>query len=117
MVVKFSFTNNLDKYIDSMSEKFRKKCVMKRAVYSDVLKRLSLPKDKSVGLFSSQFIYWMKQRFVLTRVAVVEIGCCIKSKKTICSYEAFYNVISETYVTTSREDRHKTVFELNTQYS
>ena len=51
------------------------------------------------------------------RVADVEIGCRIKSKKAICIYEAFYNVIGEVRATTSHGDRHKIVFELNTQYS
>ena len=53
----------LDKYIDSMREKFRKKCVIKKDVDNDILKCLSLLKGKPVGLFSSRFIYWVKQRF------------------------------------------------------
>ena len=34
--------------------------------------------------YSSKFIYWVKQNFILLKIAVNEVGCCIKSKKPIC---------------------------------
>ena len=66
-------------------------------------------KTNRAVLFSSRFVYWVKQRFVLMRVVGVKIGCCIKSKKPICIYD---NVIGEAHATTSHGGRHKTVLNL-----
>ena len=75
------YYEELEKYIGSLSEKFRKKCVIKRNVYHDIVRCLLLPKGKPSGLFSAKFIYWVKHHFMLIQIAGVELGCCIKSKK------------------------------------
>ncbi|CAF1467466.1 unnamed protein product [Didymodactylos carnosus] len=111
------FYEELEKYINSLSEKFQKKSVFKEKVYDDIVKCLLLPKGKSSDLYSSKFIYWVKHNFVLMKIVDIDIVCCVKSKKPICIYEAFYNVISEGHVTVSHGGRHKTVSVLNSHYS
>jgi hypothetical protein len=111
------YYEELEKYIGSLSEKFLKKCVIKRNVYHDIVRCLLLPKGKPSGLFSAKFIYWVKHHFMLIQIAGVELGCCIKSKKNICVYEDYYKVIGEAHATISHGGRIKTIHELNSQYS
>ncbi|CAF4463262.1 unnamed protein product [Rotaria sp. Silwood2] len=111
------FYEEVDKHINSLSVKFRQKCVPKQNVYDDIIKCLTLPKGKPSGLYSSKFIYWVKQNFILMKLSGIDIGCCIKLKKPICIYEAYYNVISEGHAAVSHGGRHKTAFELNAHYS
>ncbi|CAF4552577.1 unnamed protein product [Rotaria sp. Silwood2] len=111
------FYEEVDKHINSLSVKFRQKCVIKQNVYDDIIKCLTLPKGKPSGLYSSKFIYWVKQNFILMKLSGIDIGCCIKLKKPICIYEAYYNVISEGHAAVSHGGRHKTAFELNAHYS
>ncbi|CAF1289996.1 unnamed protein product, partial [Didymodactylos carnosus] len=94
-----------------------KKSVIKEKVYDDIVKCLLLPKGKPSDSYSSTFIYWIKHNFVLMKIVGIDIACCVKSKKPICIYDAFYNVISEGHVAVSHGGRHKTVSELNSHYS
>ncbi|CAF3230564.1 unnamed protein product [Rotaria sp. Silwood2] len=86
------YYQELKKHIDSLSEKFREKSVIKQGVYDDIIKCLFIPKGQALGSFSPKFIFWVKQHFVLITIAGVNIACCIKSKKPICIYEAYYNI-------------------------
>ncbi|CAF4564215.1 unnamed protein product [Rotaria sp. Silwood2] len=111
------YYQELKKHIDSLSEKFREKSVIKQGVYDDIIKCLFIPKGQALGSFSPKFIFWVKQHFVLITIAGVNIACCIKSKKPICIYEAYYNVIGEAHATISHGGRDKTIYELNSHYS
>ncbi|CAF3556660.1 unnamed protein product [Rotaria socialis] len=110
------FYKELEQHINSLSEKFRIKSVIRQIAYNDIVKCLLLPKGVPLELFGAKFIFWVKQHFILIKIANVEIGCCIKSKKPICVYEAYYNVIGEAHVTISHGGRDKTIYELNTHY-
>ncbi|CAF3385514.1 unnamed protein product [Rotaria sp. Silwood1] len=112
-----TFYEKVDNYIDSLSENFREKSVIKQHVYNDILKCLLLPKGTSTHPYSSTFVYWAKQKFILIKIAGIDIVACAKSKKPVCVYEAFYNVITEAHVNVSHGGREKTSFELNSQYS
>ncbi|CAF3467484.1 unnamed protein product [Rotaria socialis] len=111
-----SSLKELEQHINSLSEKFRIKSVIRQIAYNDIVKCLLLPKGVPLELFGAKFIFWVKQHFILIKIANVEIGCCIKSKKPICVYEAYYNVIGEAHVTISHGGRDKTIYELNTHY-
>ncbi|CAF3669934.1 unnamed protein product [Rotaria sp. Silwood1] len=108
-----TFYEKVDNYIDSLSENFREKSVIKQQVYNDILKCLLLPKGTSTHPYSSTFVYWAKQKFILIKIAGIDIVACAKSKKPVCVYEAFYNVITEAHVNVSHGGREKTSFELN----
>jgi len=56
-------------------------------------------------------------KFILIKIAGIDIVACIKSKKPISVYEAFYNVINQAHTAVSHGGRTKTYFELNSQYS
>ncbi|CAF3196073.1 unnamed protein product [Rotaria socialis] len=112
-----NFYENVDKYINSLSKKFRDKSVIKQQVYNDILKCLLLPKGTSSDPYSSAFVYWSKQKFLLIKVAGIDIVVCAKLKKPVCVYEAFYNVINEAHTNVSHGGREKTSSELNSQYS
>jgi hypothetical protein len=114
---KSLYYKELEKHINSLSERFRLKSVIKECGYNDIIKCLLLPKGKSSGLFSSKFIHWAKQHFILIKIAGTDIACCIKTKKNICTYEAYYNVIGEAHANISHGGRDKTIFELNARYS
>ncbi|CAF0874432.1 unnamed protein product [Didymodactylos carnosus] len=101
----------------SSATTIQKKSVIKEKVYDDIVKCLLLPKGKPSDSYSSTFIYWIKHNFVLMKIVGIDIACCVKSKKPICIYDAFYNVISEGHVAVSHGGRHKTVSELNSHYS
>lgn len=107
----------LEKHINSLSERFREKSVIKQSFYNDIVKCLLLPKEKPSGLFSAKFNYWVKQNFIIINIAGVNIACCIKSRKTICIYESYFKVIGEAHANISHGGRDKTIFELNKQYS
>jgi hypothetical protein len=111
------YYKELEKYINSLSKKYQEKSVIKQSVYNDILKCLLLPKGKPLGEFSSKFNFWVKRHFILIKIAGVDIGCCMKSKKPICIYEAYYNVIGEAHATISHGGRDKTIHELNSHYS
>ncbi|CAM2705414.1 unnamed protein product [Rotaria socialis] len=113
---RINFYKELEQHINSLSEKFRIKSVIRQIAYNDIVKCLLLPKGVPLELFGAKFIFWVKQHFILIKIANVEIGCCIKSKKPICVYEAYYNVIGEAHVTISHGGRDKTIYELNTHY-
>ncbi|CAF3902852.1 unnamed protein product [Rotaria sp. Silwood1] len=107
----------LDEYINSLHEKYRKKSVIKQQVYNDVLQCLSFPKGKSSESHSPKFIYWAKCHFNIVKIAGNDIVICIKSKKPVCVYEAFYKIISEAHNTVSHGGREKTYSEIISQYS
>ncbi|CAF3626874.1 unnamed protein product [Rotaria sp. Silwood1] len=111
------FYKKLDEYINSLHEKYRKKSVIKQQVYNDVLQCLSLPKGKSSESHSPKFIYWAKCHFNIVKIAGNDIVICIKSKKPVCVYEAFYKIISEAHNTVSHGGREKTYSEIISQYS
>ncbi|CAF0953530.1 unnamed protein product [Rotaria sordida] len=111
------YYTELEKHINTLSGKFQEKSVIKQSVYDDIIKCLLLSKDKPLTLFSSQFIFWVKKHFIITKIAAADIACCIKSKKPICIYEMFYNVIREAHTTISHGGRDKTMHELNSHYS
>jgi hypothetical protein len=111
------YYNELEKYIKSLSEKFRQKCVIHKTVYDDIITCLLLPKGKSSGSFSPKFVFWVKRRFILIKIGGVDVGCCIKSKKPIGIYESYYNMISEAHANISHGGRDKTIHELNSHYS
>ncbi|CAF4871722.1 unnamed protein product [Rotaria socialis] len=88
------YYKELEKHNNSLSERVRAKSVIKQCVYDDIVKCLLLAKGKSSDLFSPKFIHWTKQHFILIKTAGVDIACCIKSKKNICTYEAYYKNLS-----------------------
>ena len=107
----------LQKHIDSLTQKFQEKSVIQRNSYNDIAKCLLKPKRKPLDLFSSQFSSWAKKHLVLITIAGVDIGCCNKSKKPICVYEEYYNVINEAHTNVSHGGRDGTIHELNLHYS
>ncbi|CAF1363369.1 unnamed protein product [Adineta steineri] len=111
------YYKELEKHINSLSERYRSKSVIRQNGYNDIIKCVLLLKGTSSHLFSSKFIHWAKQNFILTKIGGVDICCCIKSKKTICTYETYYNVIGEAHASISHGGRDKTSFELNSHYS
>ncbi|CAF1429135.1 unnamed protein product [Rotaria sordida] len=112
-----TFYEKVEEHISSLNTNFRAKCVIKQKIYDDIQKCLLAPKGTSDGFHSSTFVYWARQKFVLIKIAGIDIVACTKSKKPICVYEAFYNVITEAHHTVSHGGREKTSFELNSQYS
>ena len=68
------------------------------------------------GSFPSKFTYWVNKKFILTKIAGIDVGYCIKTKKWIYVYKAYYNAISEAHVAVSHGGCHKTVFERNAVY-
>jgi hypothetical protein len=111
------FYEKVDEYINSLHKNYRKKCVIKQQVYDDILKCLLLPKGTSSDPYSSKFVYWAKCHFNLVKIAGLDIVFCVKLKKPVCIYEAFYNVISEAHIAVSHGGREKTYFEITSQYS
>jgi hypothetical protein len=109
------YYEQLEKYINSLSRKFREKSVIKQNVYNDIVKCLLLSKGKPSD-FSPKFIYWVKYHFVLIKIAGVNLTCCIKYKKTICIYENYYDVIGKAHATISHGGRTETIHELNSHY-
>jgi hypothetical protein len=101
------YYKELEKHISSLSERFRAKSVIKRCIYNDIVNCLSLPKGKTSGLFPPKFIHRTKQHFVLIKIAGINIACCIKSRKNICTYEEYYNCISEAHSNISHGGRDK----------
>ncbi|CAF4061215.1 unnamed protein product [Rotaria sordida] len=110
------YYTELEKHINTLSEKFQAKSVVKQSVHDDIVKCLLLSKDKPLSLFSSKFI-WVKNYFIVIKIAGIDIACYIKSKKPICIYESYYNVIREAHTTISHGGRDKTIHELNSRYS
>jgi hypothetical protein len=110
------YYEQLEKYINSLNQKFQEKCVIKQNVYNDIVKCFLLPKGKPSD-FSPKFMYWVKRHFMLTKIADVYFACSIKSKKTICTYEDYYKIIGEAHRTVLHGGRIKTVHELNCHYS
>ncbi|CAF4978312.1 unnamed protein product [Rotaria sp. Silwood1] len=108
-----TFYEKVDNYIDSLSENFREKSVIKQQVYNDILKCLLLPKGTSTHPYSSTFVYWAKQKFILIKIAGIDIVACAKSKKPVCVYEAFYNVITEAHVNVSHGGRVMTRLQID----
>ncbi|CAF5229322.1 unnamed protein product, partial [Rotaria magnacalcarata] len=78
---------------------------------------LLLAKGKKLDPHSPVFVYWAKQKFILIKIGNIDIVACVKSKKPVCVYEYFYNVIKERHTNISHGGRDKTIFELNFQYS
>ena len=58
------YYQQLEKRINSLSGRFRAKCIIKQNVYDDIGKCLLLPKGKTSG-FSPKFICWVKYNFLL----------------------------------------------------
>jgi hypothetical protein len=112
-----SFYEKIDEYINSLSEKFREKSVIKQDVYNDIQRSLLLVKGASSDRYSAGFVYWVKHKFILVKIAGTDIVACAKSKKPICVYEGFYSAINEAHVNVSHGGREKTTFELHSQYS
>ena len=84
---KARYYEELEKHINFLSAKFREKSVIKQNTYNDIIKCLLLPKGKSSVTFSAKFVYWAKQHFSLIKIGDVDVACCLKSKKPICTYE------------------------------
>jgi hypothetical protein len=40
----------------------------------------------------------VKQKFILIKIAGIDIDACNKSEKPVCVYESFYNVITEAHI-------------------
>ena len=73
-------------YINSLDQNFREKSVIKQQVYDDILKCLLLPKGSPPDAYSSTFVYWVKHKFILIKIAGIDIVAGIKSKKTfVCT--------------------------------
>ncbi|CAF1619731.1 unnamed protein product [Didymodactylos carnosus] len=110
------FYSDLDKYIDSLSVKFREKSVIKKKVCEDIVQALLLQKGKTSGSFSPKFVFWAKQNFLLLKIVGIDIACCVKTKKPVCIYESFFNVISECHVSVSHGGRDKTVCDFSVNW-
>jgi hypothetical protein len=111
------YYEELEKHINAMSKNFREKSVIKQDVYEDIIKCLLSPKGKPLGSLPAKFIYWVKQHFIIIKIAAIDIACCIKTKKSICVYESYYRVIGEAHAIVSHGGRVKTVHEVNSHYS
>ncbi|CAF1680811.1 unnamed protein product [Rotaria magnacalcarata] len=111
------FYAKIDEYINCLGDKFREKAVIKQQVYNDIMQCLLLAKGKKLDPHSPVFVYWAKQKFILIKIGNIDIVACVKSKKPVCVYEYFYNVIKERHTNISHGGRDKTIFELNFQYS
>ena len=111
------FYKKIDECINSLHKNHRDKCVIKQQMYNNILKCLSLPKGVPCNSYSSKFVYWTKCNFNLVKIAGSDIVFCVKLKKPVCVYEAFYNVISEAHINASQGGREKTYSEIISQYS
>ncbi|CAF1424407.1 unnamed protein product, partial [Rotaria sordida] len=111
------FYDKVDEYINSLDQKFRGKAVIAQELYKKIQQCLLLPKGTSSNLFSTNFTYWVKHKFVLIKIAAIDVVACIKTKKPVCIYENFYNAINEAHTNISHGGREKTMYELNCQYS
>jgi len=89
--IELHYYEQLEKYINSLGQRFQEKSIIKQNIYNDISKYLLLPNGKT-SVFSRKFIYWMKQNFALIKIAGVDLVCCIKSKKTVCIFEIYYSV-------------------------
>ncbi|CAF1433609.1 unnamed protein product [Rotaria sordida] len=111
------FYDKVDEYINSLDQKCRWKAVITQELYNKIQQCLLLPKGTSSNLFSTNFTYWVKHKFVLIKIAAIDVVACIKTKKAVCIYENFYNVINEAHTNIPHGGREKTMYELNCQYS
>jgi len=84
------YYEELEKYINALSKSFLGKSVIKQNVYGNIIKCLLSPKGKPSGSFPAKFMYWVKQHFVLTEIAPIDIACCVKTKKVF----VFMNLIT-----------------------
>ena len=107
-----NYYDKVDEYINSLSGKFREKSVIKEDVYNKIQQCLLLPKGTSTDLFSTSFTYWVKHKFVLIKIAAIDVVACIKTKKPVFTYENFYNVINEAHINVSHGGREKTICSL-----
>ena len=114
---KSFYYKELNKYINGLSERFRAKSVIRECVYNNIVKCLLSPKGKLSSLFPSKFIYWVGQHCIVIKIAGVHMACCMLSRKNICIYEAYYDVISEVHMNICHVGRDKTIFEVNSRYS
>ncbi|CAF5031553.1 unnamed protein product, partial [Rotaria sp. Silwood1] len=71
----------------------------------------------SVQRHFEMFTITKRQKFALVKITSIDIVACVKSKKPICVYEAFYDTLTEAHNTISHGGREKTTFELNSQHS
>ena len=105
-----AFFKDIDSYIDALNERLRNKCRIKKQIYNDTVKCLSLSKGKPDDL-SLKFTCWATKKFALTKIADVDVGCFITSKKPICVYGVYYNALGEAHLALSHGGRHQTVSE------
>jgi hypothetical protein len=111
------FYKKIDEYINKLETKFREKSVIKQDMHNKIQKCLLLAKGISDNEFPATLVYWVKHKFILLKIAGNDIVVCIKTRKPVCVYEAFYNVITEAHKNVSHGGHEKTSFELNSQYS
>jgi hypothetical protein len=111
------FYERIEEYVNKLDTKFREKCVIKQEMYNKIQKCLLLPKGTSDDEFPAKLVYWVKRKFTLLKIAGNDIVVCVKTKKPVCVYEGFYNVIAEAHGNVSHGGREKTSFEVNSQYS
>jgi hypothetical protein len=95
------YYEELEKHINASSKNFREKSVIKQNFYDNIIKCLLSPNRKPSGSFPTKFIYWVKKHFVITKIAAIDIACCIKTKKSISVYESYYKVIGEAHAIVS----------------
>ena len=110
------FYNKTNEYINSLNQKFREKAVIKQDLYNKIQQYLLLPKGTSNCLFSTNFTYWVKRKFVLNKIAAVDVATCIIIKNPFCIYENFYNVANEAHSNISHDSHETAMYEINCQY-
>ncbi|CAF4327003.1 unnamed protein product, partial [Didymodactylos carnosus] len=111
------FFEDFDNYIDSLKEKFREKHVIKKNTYDTIMTVLSLEKGKSSRLFTPAFAYWARKHFEKNDVCSVNVLYCLSSKKPVCVYQGFFNIIQECHHNVAHGGRDKTVAEVNSHWS
>ncbi|CAF4477714.1 unnamed protein product [Didymodactylos carnosus] len=111
------FFNDVDKYLNSLNEKFREKHIIKKIIHQNIIVALSLEKGKSSKSFSPAFAFWARKNFEKKEITGVDILYCISSKKPVCIYESFYHVIQECHKNISHAGRDKTIAQVAIHYS
>ncbi|CAF1333678.1 unnamed protein product, partial [Didymodactylos carnosus] len=111
------FYDDVEEYINSLQEKYREKTVIKKHTCDKILKALSLEKGKCSDSLSTNFVYWCRQKFIIVKLANVDVVCCAKNRKPVCVYEALFTVIKECHESISHGGRDKTLSEINSHYS
>ncbi|CAF4470388.1 unnamed protein product, partial [Didymodactylos carnosus] len=111
------FYDEVEKYVNSLQQKYRDKTFIKKQTCDDILKVLLLPKGKTGDSLSVKFRFWCRQKFSIVKLAGIDVVYCTKSKKPICVYESLFNIIKGCHEAVSHGGRDKTLAEVNSHYS